>query len=171
MPTHTCGPCAKARWSRGRSPRRSNSVGVVVDGGVTICGRDREADEVSACDPSTAELDILGGVAVDHRRRRLEAQRFLDRGVKQRGLGTDGVQRLAVPQEHEASALAIIPSVVSMPPNSSTAALEAICRAVSDRDRGGGAESEVLTIDAVPAGARNCGEGRPRRPRRSPVPR
>ena len=100
------------------------AVGIGEDGRVAVGRRDRDADEVAARGSRAAELDVARGVAVDHRRRRLEPQRLLDGAGEQRRVGAHERELGRVRRAGAGRALAIIPSVVSMPPNSSTAAFE-----------------------------------------------
>ena len=120
----TCGPCAKATWRRrSRAARRSGRGRETC--GIAVRAGDRErARARRSRDRRAAELDVARRVAVDHRGGRLEPQRLLDRVRQQAAVrlararaGRDATSRCR-------TALAIIPSVVSMPPNSSTAALE-----------------------------------------------
>jgi hypothetical protein len=49
---------------------------------ISVGGRDRQPDEIPVVDPGMPQIDLLGRVAIDHGRGRLQPQRFLDRGVE-----------------------------------------------------------------------------------------
>ena len=136
----TCGPRAKARWraALGRSTSKRSGSGNAV--GIAVGGRDRDPDEVAAPDRRAAELHVARRVAVEHRGRGLEPQRLLDRAREQAPGRPPPARAGPDARAGAATALAIIPSVVSMPPNISTAALETTSSrsspAASSRDRG-----------------------------------
>ena len=120
----TCGPCAKARWRRAFSRRTSKRSGSANDAGSRFAPAIETVTRSPRGDRRAAELDVARRVAVDHRRGRLEPQRLLDR-VRAAGRGRPRPARAASGCASRCrSALAIMPSVVSMPPNISTAAFE-----------------------------------------------
>ena len=105
MPMQTCGPAAKARWRRrpdgaGRSGR---DRGTPRDRGWR---RERDGDVRPRRSPYP-RLDVAGGVAVHHGRRRFDSQRLLDCPVHQTRVGrtaTTAPAREQVPDgvEHHA---------------------------------------------------------------------
>ena len=100
----------------GVRPRRVEAVRVRERRRVAVGGGDRDPDEVAGGDRRAAQLDVGGRVAVDDRGGGLQPQRLLERVLEARAR-PGASSRCTI-------ALAIIPSVVSMPPNSITAALE-----------------------------------------------
>ena len=80
---HTCGPWANARCSFALGRLTSNRSGSVKTAGSRLARGDRDRHEVAGAD----RIGSTRRVAVDHRRRRLQPQGFLDRVHEQRGLG------------------------------------------------------------------------------------
>ena len=111
---------------------------------IAIRGADRDADELAPAYLRVPELDIGGGVAIDDRRGRLEPERLLERRRSSRVRSCSIHASTSGCSSRWSSALAIIPSVVSIPPNSSTAAFETICSVVRSSLRRGGAEQRRL---------------------------
>ena len=148
------GPSRRRRAGRGRTPAgagvargRVEHVGVGEDAGSRLAPASETRTRSPRAISAPAELDVAGGVAVDHRRRGLDPQRLLDApaagpvGVGQRELA--GMRRAG-----GRTALGIIPSVVSMPPNISTAALATTSSSVSDAGRGGEQRRRPVGRDA-----------------------
>ena len=85
------GRCA-VRWRRpgggGRwSGVRRTSSGDAKTVGIAAGAGQRHRDEVAAADRRSGQLDVAGGVAVDHGGGRLQAERLLDRVGQQRSVG------------------------------------------------------------------------------------
>ena len=117
----------RGRTSRGASRSRArgrSDAGRRTTSGSRFAAASETAHELAAADACAAELDVPRRVAIDDRRRGLEPERLLDR-VRNR-LGLAPVARRARRNRESTwwSAFAIIPSVVSIPPKSSTAAFE-----------------------------------------------
>ena len=118
----TCGPRAKESCARVLRAAGVEDVGVGEDGGVAVGAGERDPDQVAAAMSAPGELDVGGGVAVDDRRGGLHPQRLLDDGGQEDGVG--GRARWTSVRSRCATALRIMPSVVSMPPNIITAAFD-----------------------------------------------
>ena len=87
---HTCGPAAKARCRRALGRSRSKRSGCGNSGGSRLAPAIETTTRSPARDRRRAERDVAGRVAVDDRRRRLQAQRLLDRRFGARRIGGDG---------------------------------------------------------------------------------
>ena len=98
---HTWGPPAKARCRRAFGPPEVEAVRVGELLRVAVGARDGDGDQFAAFDRRVAEPDVAGRVAVDHRRRRLQPQRFLDRVRHQAGVGLDQRPLLGVGEQME----------------------------------------------------------------------
>ena len=58
------------------------TVGIAEHCRIAVGARDRNCDQIPGPNLGAAELDIARSVTVDHRRRRLQPGRFLDRTVQ-----------------------------------------------------------------------------------------
>ena len=132
------GRAANARWRPRVGAVEVERVRVGEDLRVAVGGGDRDEDEVAGADRRAADLGVGGGVAVDHGGRGLEPQRLLDRARQQRRRPPAPRASASGRSSRCASALAIIPSVVSIPPNSSTAAFDTASSQSARVARGGG---------------------------------
>ena len=138
-------------------PGEVELVGGREDLGIAVRARDRHPDEVTARDLRAAEVHVVRRVAVDHGSGGFEAQRLLDGRGDQTRIRENGGQGRRMHQQVQ-TALVIIASVVSMPPNIMTAAFDTsgsgrVTASRSTDGSGGGRPARVRRVGDAPSSA------------------
>ena len=118
-----CGPCANARCRPALETEDVEPVRVAEHRRVPVGGGQGDAHPVPGPDHGAADRGVPGRVPVEQGGGRFQPQRLLDRGRDQARVDPDQFELHRVAEQCR-TALAIIPSVVSIPPNKAAAASE-----------------------------------------------
>ena len=148
MPMHTCGPAANARCRRTFGRWRSKRSGSGNSAGSRLAPASETTTSVAGRDRRAGQLDVTRRVAVDDSGGRLDPQRLLDGRRHELRVGRRPRRGRRRRRAGSHRALRIMPSVVSMPPNMMTAALDT-CSSPAERRPVRGAARTASASSAI----------------------